>query len=409
LLVLALSGLAFWIQGLAKKDVVLLAVGFLGTLLAVLMALCAAVVSILTVLRWPKTGTRSGLVLECGIPQQTGFISPWRSWLPFLDVQWSWEDPAGVEVVAAAPHANGSEVILPRRRGVYPRVVRRLTVRDGLGLAAISWRKEEAAEITLLPNRGALDQMTLLESLAGGEDLSDPRGDPCGDRVDMRQYAQGDSPRLILWKNYARTRKLLVRIPERAYTAKPRSCAYLVAGRGDEAGAGLVRVILERGYLGDGWRFGADGSPGYACTLNDALGFLTRSGNASPEMHTRLPEFLMQAEKDGYSACFLVLPPLEGPWVEPVLATIGLSRMRLHLYAVIDGAVEGWMAEPRWKRLLLKAPAAVDCSLVDVARMALRFRGVSHPFLLGDRRAGMICGDIRAALEKLMPNERARP
>jgi hypothetical protein len=278
-------------------------------------------------------------------------------------------------------------------------------VKDALGLTSIAWRKQEIAEITIFPHCGALDQMILLEGLAGGEDLSDPRGDPYGDRVDMRQYAQGDSPRLILWKSYARTRKLLVRVPERAIIAKPRSCAYLVAGEADEAGAGLARVILERGYLGENWRFGADGSSAYAGNLGDALAILTRSGNAAPDVRPGFPEFLAQAEKDGYSACFLIVPPLEGAWVEPVLAAIRMSRMRLHLYTAVDGAIGGLEDEPLWKRFVLRPRGTAACSLGDVARMASRFKGVTFPFLLADRKAGTICGEIRMLLDKYRPKE----
>jgi hypothetical protein len=408
LLVLALSGLAFWVQGLLKADLVLLAAGLIGALLTVLMALYASLVSLVVRFRRRSTGTRPGLLLECEIPCPTGFRSPWQSWLPFLEIRWSWEEPRDVEVVAASPSSGKFEVVLPRKRGVYHRVIRKLAVRDGLGLAAVSWRKEEPLEITILPHRGALDRMPLLESLAGGEDLSDPRGELSGDRVDMRQYARGDSPRLILWKNYARTRKLLVRIPERAFTAKPRSCAYLVAGRGDEAGAGLVRCILEQGFLGDNWRFGADGSAGYACNPGDALGFIARSGNAPPEQGTGFPEFLAQAEKDGYSACFVILPPVTGPWVEPVLAAIRRSRIRLHLYTAMDGVPKSLIDEPRWRRILFKPQDGSTGSLDDLELVAMRFKAAGCPFLLADRSAGTIRGDIRALLEKRLPKEKVR-
>jgi hypothetical protein len=408
LLILALSGLVFWIQGLGNLDVVLLAAGFIGVLLTALMALFASLASLLVHLRWQRACMGKGLVSECEVALETGFMSPWQRRLPFLYFRWSWDEPCDVEVVMAVPSATRSESIVPRRRGVYQRVVRRLAVKDVLGLAALSWHETEVVELTILPHRGALDRMTLLDGLSGGEDLSDPRGDPYGDRVDMRQYAQGDSPRLILWKSYARTRKLLVRVAERAITAKPRSCAYLVAGAGDEAGAGLARVILERGFLGENWRFGADGSPGHTGNLGDALWLLTRSGNASAAGPTGLPEFLAQAEKDGYSACFLFVPPLEGLWIAPVLSAIGKTRLRIHLYTALDGVPEEVEPEPPWKHFVLAPRRKVSCSLEDTAKVALRFKGVGHPFLLADRKAGRICGDIHALIKRRMPNERVR-
>jgi hypothetical protein len=399
LLVLALSGAAFWFQGIKGMDVILLAAGFVGLLLAVLMALYAALLFFMTCLRWKKSYTKPGLTLECEVQQQTGFAPPWRSWLPFLDIRWSWETPPGVEVCADG-HSGLSEVIIPHQRGCHSQIVRKLMVRDRLGLVSMAWRMREAAAVILFPHRGALDQMPLFEALAGGEDLADPHGDPGGDRVDMRQYSQGDSPRLILWKNYARTRKLLVRVPERAVTAKPRSCAYLVAGEADEAGAGLARIILERGCLGENWRFGADGSSAYAAVVGDALMLLTRSGNVGPAASTGLPEFLVQAEKDGYAACFLIVPPVEGAWVAPVLSAIRQSRLRMHLYTAVDGAIEGWEDESRWKRFLLRPREKAACSLSGVARMAARFKDLPIPFLLADRKAGKMCGDVRKLLDK---------
>jgi hypothetical protein len=322
-------------------------------------------------------------------------------------VAWTWEEPGSVRVLAPA-RGDYLETVVPGKRGVYPRVVRKVSVGDVLGLTSLSWREAEEADLSVLPFRGALDQMTLLEGLAAGEDLSDPRGDPYGDRVDMRQYAPGDSPRLILWKSYARTRKLLVRVNERALTARPRSCAYLVAGKGDEAGAGLMRVILERGFLGESWRFGADGSANYACNLADALHLLTQSGNHPADGGTGLPDFLAQAEKDGYSACLLILPPAEGPWVGPVLDAVLKTRLRLHLYAALDGTPDGLQLEPRWRRWVLRSAGDATDALEDAARMARHFEGISTHFLLADRRAGKMCGDIRNLLHKHLPAERRR-
>ena len=407
LLVLALCAAAFWFQGLGKMDLVLLAAGFLGILVTLLMAFLNAAASLWLHQRWKRAGMRRGALLECDVAQPTGLLVPWPRRFPLLHVEWSWEEPASVHVL---PPVRGefAESVVPGKRGIYPRVVRKVSVTDILGLTAISWREREQAEISILPHRGALDQMTLLEGLAAGEDLCDPRGDPYGDRVDMRQYAPGDSPRLILWKSYARTRKLLVRINERALAARPRSCAYLVAGTGDEAGAGLMRVILERGFLGESWRFGADGNANYACNLPEALRLITQSGNLSPDEGTGLPDYLAQAEKDGYSACFLVVPPTEGPWIEPVLAAILRTQLRPHLYTALDGTPDGLQMEPRWKHWFLKAANGATGALEDAALMARHFAGISIPFLLADRHAGKICGDIRVLLEKRQRAERRR-
>jgi hypothetical protein len=242
--------------------------------------------------------------------------------------------------------------------------------------------------------------MSLLEGLAGGDDFSDPRGAPEGDRVDMRQYVHGDSPRMVLWKVYARTRKLLVRVPEWAITAKPRSCAYLVAGRKDEPGAGLMRVLLERGFLGESWRFGADGSPAYTGRLDEALDLLVRSGNAPLEGPTGFPEFIQRAQKDGYSACALILPPVEGPWVPGVAAALSSSLVRVHAFTVVDKVALDAKEARALGRLLYVSEESAAPRAGEMARMARPFVGRPFPFLLVDRQAGKVFGDVRALVAR---------
>jgi hypothetical protein len=264
------------------------------------------------------------------------------------------------------------------------------------------------------PSRGALDQLTLLDTLAGGEDLSEPRGTPFGDRVDMRQYTHGDSPRLILWKVYARTRKLLVRIPERAVTARPRACAYLVAGDGDEATAGLARVLVERGVLGDNWWFGADGTQRVASDTRGALDVLVLSGLAGERgrqsatlwdhpttpVGTNLGVFLSRAEQAGFSICLLFLPARPGPWTDEVAATVAHSRLRVQLYTALDNADLRPAKHHRLDGLLFRPRAVSAPSWADVTRMSRHFQGVAVPMLAVDRQAGRLLGDPRSLSEK---------
>ena len=60
----------------------------------------------------------------------------------------------------------------------------------------------------------------------------------------------GDPLRHILWKTFARTRRLLVRMPERAIAPQPITVAFLVAGEHDEPTASAARLYLERGLVG---------------------------------------------------------------------------------------------------------------------------------------------------------------
>ena len=49
-----------------------------------------------------------------------------------------------------------------------------------------------------------------------------------GDRIELRRYVPGDSARFIHWKVFGRTRKLMVRVPERALSRARRTVGVLV-------------------------------------------------------------------------------------------------------------------------------------------------------------------------------------
>jgi hypothetical protein len=140
------------------------------------------------------------------------------------------------------------------------RVVRRFAVRDLFGLSEIAWRRTETVSLRVLPERGMLAQMPPPAGMADGDDLSDVYAEPRGDRVEMRQYAPGDPLRMVLWKVYARTNRMMVRTPERSVAERRKGCAYLVASPNDDSTAAVARIAIERNLLGDDWCFAADGA-----------------------------------------------------------------------------------------------------------------------------------------------------
>jgi hypothetical protein len=397
LLLLSLSAATFWFMGVRRQDLVLLACGFLGLTLVLLVALAVTCAAVGVHVTWRRAASRPSLVLECGAAQETGFRTPVPTWLPLIEYSWKWRKPADVTVLSADARDPRNEVIIPARRGTWDSIIREVSVRDALGFASITWAIPEKADVRFLPAPGALDVLTLVENLAAGDDLSDPRGAPEGDRVDMRQYALGDSPRMILWKAYAHTRRLLVRVPERAMAARPRSCAYFVASAADEPNAGLMRILLERGLLGEGWRFGADGCAGETGRLDEAIDMLVRSGSAAIEDYSGPGTFMKRAEKDGYSACIVLLPPSLGPWVSSIAAALSTTSMRVHAYAVVDRA-RLHERHPRWfTRVLCRAADGGRPQTNTVASLAAAFPNRSFPLILLDRRSGASLGDVRAA------------
>jgi len=357
-LMFAALGLVFWYVAFQKSDMVLLVATLAILIVALLVVLSVVEAAFATSRRWKEQPPGASLQLVAGSRGWTGwtFRPPWR---PFIEVSWSWLEPSDVVTETQKGPEGLIEMVVPARRCLADRVVRKLEVRDVLGVAAIRWKSVQVAQVLVLPAEQTLNESTLVQSLYGGDDISDPFGDPQGDRVDMRRYSAGDPPRLILWKVYARSRKLMVRVPERALVPTPRTCAYLVAGPGDELCASLMRSVLEGDFLGQGWRFGADGSSDYATKEGEALQILARSGNPESQDECRLSAFLEAARRDGYQSCLVVIPPGAGSWVEAVTHAIPRTALSLTLLSV-EARSKELPPVPGWHRYIYYAePGAV--------------------------------------------------
>ena len=72
----------------------------------------------------------------------------------------------------------------------------------------------------------------------------------------MRAYGHGDPMRHVLWKTFARSRRLLVRMPERAIAPSPTTVAFLIAGpgEGDPIAARFDPLLAEARALLQGCR-----------------------------------------------------------------------------------------------------------------------------------------------------------
>jgi hypothetical protein len=245
------------------------------------------------------------------------------------------------------------EWLIPGRRCELEenfRLRRRVIVKDVLGFCALDWEQEEPMSLRVLPAPLALGSQSLIRAWFQGDESSDPRGEPTGDRVDMRRYAPGDPPRLLLWKIFARTGKLMVRVPEAAVTTAPRTCAYLVAGPGDEAVASLARTLVESDLLGEGWRFGADGSPNSVGKKDEALRLVSRSGNPGIVSGDNLAGFLKEQASNGFGSCIVLVPSHDGEWVDTVAALLARSPLSISLLTV--GSVHPPVSEHKWRKLV---------------------------------------------------------
>jgi hypothetical protein len=356
LLLLLTLGAGTYYFGIKQTDYVLLITG--GTLLvaAAVDALIVVLTALYLGLRFRTESQRhfqSGhhLKMTSGIETLSGRkLSPLLP--PLIEASTSILTPSHLECRwKRNPLKQREEWLTSHRRCLLEenfKLRRRLVVKDVLGFSSLDWEQEEPLSLVVMPKPLPVQAQSILKARFTGDDIPDPRGEPKGDRVDMRQYAPGDPPRLLLWKVYARTGKLMVRVPEAAITTAPRTCAYLVSGPDDEVLASVARTIVEANMLGQGWWFGADGSIGSVDKQVQALQLIARSGNPGVETGRGLSAFLSKAASEGFGSALVLVPPTEGDWMERVAASLNRSPIAVTLLTV--GSAAPKEAEPTWKK-----------------------------------------------------------
>jgi len=369
--------------------------------LAVLLGVVAVKLELRARRRAQPTPER--LRLETGVVAETRFAlrRPW--YLPLVQLSWRWAEPEGAALETRAEGSRQHERVSLPARGRFDHVERRVTVSDVFGLARVVLRQREARPVDVLPRLSALRHLPELQSFAAGDARPHPLGLAEGDRIDLRRY-QSDPARFIHWKVLARTRKLMVRVPERALSIAHRTAAFLVAGPVDDASAACARLALERGLLGSDWIFGTDLDAEGSGRLDAALGALMRSTQIGEGGGTALPAFSQSAARTGPVSLIVFAPSAPGPWLQRV-ATVA----RQHRPEVVIG-VDGVRPRRRralWSRLLSFTdpdPSSVAEDLDEVvrvlsaagARVSVIDRG-SGRMLSNAHRAGMRAVEARAA------------
>jgi uncharacterized protein (DUF58 family) len=349
-----------------------------GLVVLALVALTVLLVSAATVLvRRRVRAMSAGLLptLETNQPLTTSFRVPrLRAWV-LLDLRLTWVEPAGVTVELTPRGPFHDETITASQRGRHVAVRRRFTVEDVFGLASLSFEVEWPVELAIAP---ATTPWTgeIIASRATGDAYSSPAGRAEGDLVEMRPYAHGDSMRHVLWKVYARTRRLLVRLPERAETPQPITVAFLVAGPDDEASAGTARLYVEQGLLGPDFLFAADGAPKLARTREEALEQIIDSAAQRGDGGATLEGLAASVEPGRLAACLVFAPPVDGPW-RARLADV-VQRRALSTTVVIGVDRAPTEPPPRgWRRFFLEPTPAELPSGVPALRTALETAGMA--------------------------------
>lgn len=386
LLVAAAAAYALYAFAFGQMDVVLLSLGY-GTVgllaLSTTFVLAAALITKLQ-LRAPEREDALELETQRSLP--TAFTLPALRWLPLVQIRWEWERPIGFDVESTVNAGKAHERVTPSDRGTFEGIRRRIIVEDAFGLVRLGLRMNDPAKLQVVPSVGALNQMPVLMSMSGGEDFPHPLGVADGDRVDLRRYGPGDPARFIHWKIYSRTRKLMVRIPERALTRSTRTVAYLVAGESDDASAGAARVALQSKAFGEDWAFAADGG-GLTSRLSDALDAIVTSRDHRERGGQGLETFLRDVERSGPASVVVFVPPVPGPWVQQVSAALAARRGRAKIVIGVDG-LRATGVRALWARALSRPPGGTKTQLEPLEDLLRQLSSLRIGVLVLDRITG---------------------
>lgn len=399
----AAAALRFFAYG--ELDLVLLVVGYGAVGLSAIAVLSVTIAAFVIKRTGRVALVDRTLLLETHEPARTGFSVSSLRFFPLVQVRWTWDEVKRGASDAARESARGlaeveqlpvagrlEEMVRLRDRGELSHVRRRLVVEDAFGVARIGLRHDDPCEVTILPRIGALGRLPLLASLAGGDEQPHPMGLEDGDRTELRRYAPGDPARFIHWKVFGRTRRLMVRMPERALSRARRIVAYLVAGPDDDASAAVARVSIESGALGADWTFSADGAAGDASTRAAAIPLIPRSVFARDAGGAGLNSFLARAEKSGPASVVVFAPPRPGPWLPRVLEVARQRRGRIRVVVGID-AVETEARSLRWSRFFVRPRPRLGVPSGKLDEVLRALAGAGCEVIVLDRTTGKVLGE----------------
>ena len=387
------AAVALFSFGFEKLDLVLLVVGYGGVGLLVISTLSVALAAFWLWLRLRRASFRwSASTFETQTPMPTGFFGSSVWWVPLVQVRWTWVSPYGAFVEPVSSRGRLQETVTLQRRGIFASVRRRVTVQDAFGLSRIAFEHHQGGPIEVLPHLGGIRRLPVLTSLTGGEEYPHPMGLEDGDRVELRRYVPGDSARFIHWKVFGRTRKLMVRVPERALSRARRTVAYLVTGPHDEAAAAAARAAIEEGALGNDWKFAADGSEQATSEREEALREVMASSSFAGRSGSGLRRFLAEVDPQGPAALVVFAPPTVGPWLEQLRAVTSRRYGRVRVVIAVD-AIHESRAPSRWKRWLLTPRVSTGVARADLEQVGRVLGQLRCEVVVVDRVSGRVLGD----------------
>ena len=383
------AGAGRFAVGRARMDLVFTLVGLLwiGLLLLDGALVAAAAIALQLEVRRASSGEARFEGVE-GAPGRGGLEMPRRALPLVARPRALWLEPAA-DAEFVPDDGWLREEVRPRGRWNGTSIVREIAQEDLLGLWRVSGRFAEARPSFVLPDPGAIAVAELAACLASGDLLSHPWGPARGDLIDARPYTRSDPARLILWKVYARSRRLVVRAPEQARAPERRPLVYLVAGEGDDAAAAAARVVVESALLGEGMRFAADGAPRPAADCAAALaavaGSAAHRGRGGADLAAALADPLVEAD----DPVLLIVPARLGDWAPRVFAAVGAAQERFVALLCADVRPESRPGGAA-RRILFAQERPAGPTWDEMRASARLFAAAGVRAALLDRRAGRI-------------------
>jgi hypothetical protein len=247
------------------------------------------------------------------------------------------------------------EWLEPIGRGRFEKLHRKITVKDIFGLTSMTFVMPQPVSLEIQPATSKFEMMAF-QTRTTGDGYSHPEGDPRGELVEMRRYQAGDPLKLILWKVFARSRKLVVRAPEPAIVEQNDMFVYFISGPKDEASASMARSFLSSFGVDDGdLCFAADGAKRLVSNekegLSDVIDSVSHQNRGGEDLMTVAP-FVSQ---NMMAHCFLLVPQKLGPWLDYVKKFISHYGIQPVFIVSVDGSKQQSQAKPRskWQKLWL--------------------------------------------------------
>ncbi len=247
----------------------------------------------------------------------TGYALKRLILLPSIEYRVTWLNPQYIVASFSQKGSKNYEYVFATRRIDYHQVTRRIYLEDMLGLVKFYYDFTLQQKLEILPNTQDISPHQTLQLFTMGDEISHPSGEPVGDYLEMRRYHPGDSINRILWKVYARSKKLLVRTPERAIAHRKKTYAYFISNPQDEPSAQSAWFSLEKGLLGEQYFFATDAHGLPTDLKSEALSQVLASAQSEHDPQWMEQFFFANPETKNCN-CVIFAPPTKGEWINVV-------------------------------------------------------------------------------------------